>query len=228
MSTRAAAAGQTHQAPYQPPAGMVPARPPTSQQRLGVLRGWRPSFVFLARIDRLECSGGQVLPDLARVEAVAGRGGNTSADTVDPAGWVASMERQGYRRVPDDLDFVCWGTSRAGSASGCTYRDWYETDRVAGLWSEAWSRPKVLGAFTRWVIDEDGRRAFQAQVLRWMLNGNDLDSDLIEAACAPVIEIARSYLGNVNPTAQAKLKTVVAQLPSAHIPSDLAPYAIGI
>lgn len=222
MATRPASAGIMHQPP---PAGMAPARPPTSQQRVGVLRGWRPSFVFLARIDRLECSGGLVLPDLARVDAVAGRGGNTSADTVDPAGWVASMERQGYRRVPDDLDFEVWGASRAGCASGCTYRDWYETDRVAGLWSEAWSRPKVLGAATRWPIDIAGKRAFQAQVLKWMLNGGELDSDLIEAACAPVIEIARAYLGNENPNAVVRLKAVVAQLPPDHVPSDLAPFA---
>lgn len=181
--------------------------------------------MFLARIDRLECLGGQVLPDLARVEAIAGRGGNTSADVIDPAGWCASMERQGYRRVPDDLDFVCWGQSRAGCASGCTYRDWYETDRVSGLWAEAWTRPKVLGATTRWPIDHDGKRAFQAQVLKWMLNGGELDNDLIDAACAPVVEIARSYLGNSNPNAQGRLKLVVAQLPPDHVPSDLAQFA---
>lgn len=222
MATRPAPAGPVRQAP---PPGMMPARPPTSQRPASVLRGWRPSFVFLARIDRLECSGGMVLPDLARVDAVAGRGGNTSADIVDPAGWCASMERQGYRRVPDDIDFECWGAPRAGCASGCTYRDWYETDRVAGLWSEAWSRPKILGAVTRWAIDIDGKRAFQSAVLRWMLNGAELDNDLVEAACAPVIEIARGYLGNTNPVTLGRLKHAVAQLPPDRIPSDLAPYA---
>lgn len=222
MATRAAPAGPTHQAP---PPGLGPSRPPTSQQRVGVLRGWRPAFVYLARIDRLECSGGLVLPDLARVDAVAGRGGNTSADIVDPAGWCASMERQGYRRVPDDLDFETWGANRAGCASGCTYRDWYETDRVAGLWSEAWTRPKILGAVTRWPVDLDGKRAFQSAVLKWLLNGSELDPDLVEAACAPVIEIARSYLGNTNPITLGRLSAAVAQLPREHIPSDLAPFA---
>jgi len=192
-----------------------------------ILRGYRASFVFLSRLDRLECSGGLVLPDLARCDAVAGRGGNTSADTVDPAGWCASMERQGYRRVPDNLDFVCWGESRAAAlaVSGCTYRDWYPTDRVAGLWSEAWARPKMLGAITRWPIDYDGKRAFQAEVLKWMLNGAELDGDLIAAACAPVIEIARAYIGSTNPATLGRLKLVVAQLPPDHVPPDLAPYA---
>jgi len=223
MGTRPAPAGPAYQPP---PAGLGPARPPTSQRPTGVLQGWRPGFVLLARLDRLEVSGGLVLPDLARADAVAGRGGNTSADTVDPAGWVASLERQGYRRVPDDLDFECWGARRAGCASGCTYRDWYETDRVAGRWSEAWTRPKVLGATIKWPVDWDGKRAFQAQVLKWLLNGSELDNDLVEAACAPAIEIARAYLGNVgNHEAARRLKHLVAQLPPEHIPSDLAPYA---
>lgn len=221
MATRATTAG-----PVQALApGIGPARPPTSQQRTGVLRGWRPAFVFLARIDRLEVSGGLVLPDLARVDAVAGRGGNTSADVIDPAGWCASMERQGYRRVPDDLDFETWGERRAGCVSGCTYRDWYETDRVAGLWSEAWSRPKILGAVTRWQVDLDGKRAFQSAVLSWMLQGGKLDPDLVEAACAPVIEIARGYLGNTSPVTVGRLRHTVAQLPPDRIPSDLAPFA---
>ena len=223
MATRAAPAGPMHQAP---PPGLGPSRPPTAQQRAGGLKGWRPGFVYLARLDRLECSGGLVLPDLARVDAVAGRGGNTAADVVDPAGWCATMERQGYRRVPDDLDFEVFGATRAGCASGCTYRDWYETDRVAGMWSEAWSRPKLLGALTRWTIDLDGKRAFQSAVLRWMLGPTgELDPDLIEAACAPVIEIARGYLGNTSPVAAGRLRHVVAQLPPDRIPPDLAQYA---
>lgn len=219
MATRA---GTHHQASP----GLGPQRPPTAQQAPGSsLRGWRPSFVFLARLDRLECSGGLVLPDLARVEAVPGRGGNTSADTVDPSGWVANMERQGYRRVPDDLDFEVWGASRSGCSSGCTYRDWYETDRVAGMWSEAWVRPKVLGAVTRWPIDMAGKRSFQSAVLDWLTAGAALDPDLIEAACAPVIEIARSYLGSTSPVTIGRLRHVVAQIPPENIPSDLAQYA---
>lgn len=211
-----------------PAPGMAPARPPISQTSTAMLRGWRPCFVYMARLDRLECSGGLVLPDLARVDAVAGRGGNTGADIVDPAGWCASMERQGYRRVPDDLDFSCWGASRAGCASGCTYRDWYATDRVAGLWSEAWQRPKILGQITRWTIDHEGARSFQGAVLTWLLHGSSLDNDLIETACAPVIEIARAYLSRATTHADIalRLRAVVAQLPPDRIPPDLAPFVM--
>lgn len=224
MATKAAPPGVQSQAP-QP--GLAPAAPPAAQSQAGsLLRGFRPSFVLMARLDRLEVSGGLVLPDLSRIEAVAGRGGNTAADTVHPGGWVQNMVREGWQQVPDGLDFVVWGANRAGCASGCTYRDWRQTDRVAGMWSEAWSRPKIYGAVTRWQIDHDGKRAFQAAVLRWLLNGSELDDDLIDAACAPVIEIARAYLGSANPNTIERLKAAVAQLPPDRIPSDLAPYAL--
>lgn len=208
-------------------AGLIaPSAPPQGHGASQAIQGYRPPFVLLARLDRLEPSGGLILPDLARVEAVPGRFGNASSDTIDPAGAVANLERLKYRRIPDDLDFVCWGAPRAGAASGSTYRDYYTSDRIGGVWAEAWIRPKIVGGVTRWQLDMDGKRAFQAAVLKWMLHGAELDRDLAEAACAPAIEVARAYLNAAsNPVTRARLADLVSQLPREFTPPDLAEFA---
>ena len=166
-------------APSRPAAGFIaPQAPPAGVGPGQILPGHRPLFVLLARIDRLEVSGGMILPDLGRCDAIPGVGGNTSADTRDPSGWVARMEREGWRRLPDDLEFECWGAKRTlATSTGCTYRDWYASDRVGGIWAEAWMRPRVLGGALRWSVDDAGKRSLQAAALAWMLHGAELDPD---------------------------------------------------
>lgn len=207
-------------------AGFIqPAPPPMGVGASALIQGYRPPFVLLARLDRLEVSGGLILPDLARVEAVPGRAGNTGADTHDPAGAVSGLERIGFRRVPDTLDFTCWGQPRSAAVSGSTYRDYYRSDRSGGVWCEAWIRPRAIGGSTRWTVDMDGKRNFQKAVLAWLLNGAELDEDLAEAACRPAIETCRDYAQRAsNPAILARLTDLMAQIPAKFIPADLAAY----
>ena len=216
-------------APSPAPSAFVAAgKPPASVSLQKPIRGYAPPFVLMAKADCLEITGGEVLPSIARIEAVPGRGGNGPGDSSDPSGACASMERQGFRRIPDDLAFECWGETQTNAKpSACAYRDWYESDRVGGIWSETWSRPRVVLGATRWAHDPDGKRNFQRAVLRWLTGADTVDPEIVAEVSRPALDVAMQYLSQAQRHPQSRLHLVelVAQIPRSVLPEDLLPYA---
>jgi len=214
--------------PARAPAYIAPSPPPATSGNGQIITGYRPYFVLVVHPHRYEPTGGLLLPVLSRIDAAPGVAGNDGSDRAYPSGALSGMTRQGYVLVPDDLEYMCWGSPRSTStsASGCTYRDWYASSAQAGIFAEAWSRPRLLAGRTKWYHDIDGKRSYQAAVLQWLRRGEPIEEDVIEAALAAPIEIARGYTSAAlaNPTAMLRLREILAQLPTDRIPSDLRRY----
>lgn len=218
----------THATGADHPGLVAPSRPPVSVSPTELLPGYRPYFVLLAHPAIWTVCGGLIVPDLARVEALPGVGGNGPSDNRYPAGAIASCERRGFRRIPDHIQFRAWGVLHTEETHPHgTYRDWYESDdpHGRGIWAEAWMRPRVLAGTVRWRIDDEGHLAFLRAVISWLLDGREPADDQVDIALLRPLETARDYASRAsNPQILMRLHQLLRQIPRNHIPPDIVGY----
>ena len=217
-------ATQPDTAPRHSAGEIPPSAPPAAAVPRATIPGHRPRFVYLYHPDHWRCVGGEILPRLIRVSAIPGAGGNGPDDVLYPSGAIAAKMRQGWRQVPDDIEFECSGQKRSISSgqNHSTYIDWYDSTD-GGIWAEAWRRPRMVAGRLNWRTDEEGRLNLLRAIAKLLPEPSDMD---VEAALQEPLTAAGDLLSRADdPRAAAHLRTLLKQIPRKHIPPQYSKYA---
>lgn len=185
-----------------------------------LLPGPRDAWTWCVSPTALQCDHGAIVPRLAKAWHTPGLGGN-GRELGRGEGFVAALrDRFGYLPVPHDIECVAYGETRTVAAPS-TYLDRYDGVDVKGrpcvYYTDAWHRPRRLGATTVWDWDADGWRDFLGRCLRLVTPG-ELDPVQVQIATEPLIRSIRRLLDRKDERAASTMELYLA-----HLPPDLAP-----
>jgi len=204
-----------------------PLAVPTVSGDALILEHIRGPWTWMASRSALTTYRGQIVPDLAKALHEQGTNGNPPAPN-DGRGMSAWMERDGWLRIPYDLPgLVAFGVQRdLVPGLMCRYLDRHSGKNRSGqaveTWTDAWTRPKRLGALTIWERDDEGWQAFLARVLALIQDGQPLAPEQVQIALAGRLRAIQGTLDKPEGHARTRrLREHAAHLPIEYHPPEL-------